>query len=193
MTTPGGFPNEFEKAARQEDEARKKAEAAAARAKLEQEQDEARQKQFIDLLARFHAQAVLPQLEAFARAQNVRFTKPSLDPPREGQVPQFQSQVQMFPARTPELSVSVLTLLGGGGTVTGFFRGKDTVFIQVRAHFKAGVLKSVLGLGQIYDKSAHFVLGDFSPEKRAKVEDWVKQRLVEVSGKCAEAFARANG
>ena len=113
MTQPGGPPNEFEKAAqqgrervaaekkRQEDEAAKKAAEAAAKAKLELEQEAARKRQFIDLAARFHAELVLPQLEAFARAQNVKFSRPTIDPPKEGTAPQYQSQVEIFPARHP--------------------------------------------------------------------------------------------
>ena len=49
--------------------------------------------------------------------------------------------------------LTVLTLLGGGPTMTGFFRGKDTVYIQVRAHFKAAAWKSVFGVGQLYQKT----------------------------------------
>jgi hypothetical protein len=176
--------------ARKDEEARKKAEAAALKTKQEEEAAQARRKQYLDLGGRFHNDFVVPLLRTFAQAQRVAFEGPTTEPPTPGGVPAHKSVVALQPPNQAKINITVATNLAEPAGLTGVFRSKDSVNVQVQAVTDVGGLKRALGMASLYDKSTSYVLGDFAGNQRLTVETWVRQRVTDLSAKVAEALAR---
>jgi hypothetical protein len=202
MTAPTNPQNDFERAAQQardkvaaerlkkEEEARKKAEAAAERARQDEAEAKARRQQYTDLVGRFHQEFVGPLLRSFAQAQRVPSDGPSTESPKPGAAPAHKTVVMLLPANQPKLTVTISCRLLEPAGITGAFRSKDSVAVQVLAVLEIPVWKRVLGMDHVFNQTTHFVVGDFAGNQRLTVETWVRQKVTELSAKTAEVLAR---
>jgi hypothetical protein len=202
MTAPNNPQNDFERAAQQardkvaaerlkkEEEARKKAEAAAAKAQQEEEQARARRQQYIDVVGRFHQEFVVPLLRSFAQAQRIPSDGPTTEPSKAGAAPGHKTVVVLMPPSKPNLTVTVSCQLVEPTGLTGVFRSKDSVAVQVQEVLEIPAWKRILGMDHVFNQTTHFVVGDFAGNQRLTVETWVRQKVTELSAKTAEVLAR---
>jgi hypothetical protein len=202
MTQPNDPQRQFELAAQQarekvarEKQAQEKArQEAIARAKADEARHQARLGRFRDLFRRYQQELIRPMLIAFANAQKLHFTGPTLEVPDAEPQPSATSLLTLQRAKGPAIAVQLALRLAPASVFSG-----ESVKVSLSARADRGDNKLqklwntyVSGAARLFEKDRAFPAADFEKQfPNPPADAWLREQLAALSATVAEALARS--